>query len=266
MITIVIGTYNRAHLLKRSLVHYAKHDVQLIVIDDDSSDETQSLCSMFLNVRYIKLAPKNGIWRDSASFLNKGIAMAINEYHSEFVFITHPEIIVGETTIENAVKLATDKETWVSCKGYYLTPDQQANIETVEWNIDLLEVRKLPIFYGAGQSAEFNGNKDYLPESIEKISVWQSWIFGGGSREMWQHFGGLTEFETWGSVDMDLLNRRHITGMKTVTPGLPTDLVVHQNHDDPNVNTVTPRDMDKCVAALPHYPNKESALKPHLIA
>lgn len=261
MTTVIIGTYNRANLLERSLFHYAKHDVQVIVIDDDSNDNTEALCRMFLNVRYIKLPPKNGEWRDSASFLNKGISIAVNEYHSDFIFITHPEIIVGETTIESAVKLATDKETWVSCKGYYLTPDQQAVIDSVEWEHDLLEVRKLPNFYNS-VTAEFTGNKDYTPESIESIPVWQSWIFGGGSRDMWLYFGGLTEFKTWGSVDMDLLNRRHIADMKTVTPGLPTDLVVHQNHDDLG----TPRDMDKCIAALPQYHTKEQALKPELIA
>ena len=266
MTTVIIGTYNRGHLLWRSLLAYVKAGVNVIVMDDGSTDDTNIFCKYYINVHYIKMPPKNGEWRDSASFLNQGIKIALHDHKSDYVFITHPEIIVGETTIESAVKLATDKETWVSCKGYYLTPEQQAKIESVHIGESLLNVRKLPGFYGAGNSAEYSGNKDYLPESIEQIPVWQSWIFGGGSRDMWLHFGGLTEFKTWGSVDMDLLNRRHIAGIKTVTPGLPTDLVVHQNHDDPAINTPTPRDMDKCVAALPQYHSKEQALKPELIA
>lgn len=264
MTTIVLGTYNRAHLLYRSLRVYNIHDVKVIVMDDDSTDDTEYICKLYPNVTYIKLPPKNGVWRDSASFLNKGIKMALDEFNADHVFITHPEIIPGETTIENAVKLSVDKETWVSCKGYYLTVEQQNLIHRARIEKNLLNVTALPGFYGVG-SAEFTGNRDYLPESIEKIDVWQSWIFGGGSRDMWKYFGGLTEFNTWGSVDIDLLNRRNIAGMKTVTPGLDTDFVVHQNHDDPETNTITPRDMDKCMSSLPVYETKEQALKPELL-
>jgi hypothetical protein len=123
----------------------------------------------------------------------------------------------------------------------------------------------MPGFYNQGNSTEFRGNKDYLPEAIEQATVWGSWIFGGGSREMWQYFGGLTPFEVWGSVDVDLLNRRNIAGMKTVTPCKETDIVIHQNHDDPTLNTPTPRDMEKCMQALPRYTSKSQALKPELL-
>jgi len=46
--------------------------------------------------------------------------------------------------------------------------------------------------------------------------------------------------------------------MKTVTPNLLTDYVVHQNHD-------APRDMQKCLQAVGSYTCKEEALKPHLL-
>lgn len=263
MTTIITGTYNRAHLLWRSLLVYAKSDVKLIVIDDDSSDNTEELCKLY-SLKYIKLPPKNGKWRDSASFLNMGIKIALNELKADHVFITHPEIIPGKETISECVRLATDENTWVSAKGYYLTQEQQKEIDTVDWKADLLNIRKLQNFYGQG-SAEFMGNKDYLPESIENIGVWQSWILGGGSKEMWRNFGGLTEFETWGSVDVDLLNRRMKIGMRTVTPYPDSAIVVHQNHDNPETNTLTPRDMDKCLAALPDY-NFVNPKKPELIA
>lgn len=78
---------------------------------------------------------------------------------------------------------------------------------------------------------------------------------------MWRYFGGLTPFEVWGSVDVDLNDRRRIAGMKTVTPGKPTDIVIHQNHDDLG----TPRDMAKCMGSLHVYDTKQSCLKPHLL-
>lgn len=255
-----MGTYNRGKLLERSLRAYDKiKGITLVVIDDGSTDDTKEICERAKSeVHYINLGPKEG-WRDSASFLNAGIRFALYGLQSEFIFITHPEIIPGKTTIESAIKAAVDKDTWVSCKGYYLTQEQQARIDEVSWHLDLLNVKQLPHFYGQ-RSAEFTGNPDYTPSAIENTEIWQSWIFGGGSAEMWRNFGGLTEFETWGSVDVDLCTRRQVAGIKTVTPNLPSDYVVHQNHDD-NAQ----RDMAKCLAALPTYETREQALKPELL-
>lgn len=259
---IVLGTYNRGQLLARSLRAYAGQGnrIAIVVMDDGSTDMTKVHCAaVALPIFYFHLGEKTG-YRDSASFLNQGIKFALNELNAKYVFVTHPEIIPGKETITAAKELATDHNTWVSCKGYYLTADQQKLIDQQDWQNNLLNVRHLPNFYGQGNSAEYSGNRDYLPESIERIDVWHSWIFGGGSADMWRYFGGLTEFETWGSVDVDLLNRRNIAGIKTVTPSQPEAYVVHQNHDE-NAQ----RDIHKCMAALPHYSSKHEALKPHLI-
>lgn len=259
-IVIVIGTYNRGHLLERSLKAYEKNkDIKIIVLDDGSDDNTRQICDLSkCNIIYQYLGDKTG-WRDSASYLNAGIRYAIQEMDAKYVFITHPEIIVGDNTIRDCVALSTNDNTWVSAKGYYLTADQQKYLDVVEWQKDLLNVRKLPNFY-TSESAEFNGDPNYLPINIEKIDTWQSWIFGGGSVDMWRYFGGLTEFEVWGSVDVDLYNRRIAAEIKTVTPSSESSIVVHQNHDDLG----TPRDMDKCLAALPVYNSKSEALKPEL--
>lgn len=253
---IVIGTHDRGHLLRRSLLHYPK-DITVYVYDDASMDNTNNVVGEAIldgwHILYKPIYRKPG-WRDSAAYLNAGLRQALAQGY-EYIFITHPEIIPGKTTIDSAKAMSVSADTWVSCKGYYLTPEQQQHLT------DDCNVKDLPNFYGQAQRAEFTGNPDYTPEAIEKAAVWHSWIFAGGRRDMWQYFGGLTEFDTWGSVDVDLLNRRTIAGMKTVTPGKDTDIVIHQNHDDLN----TPRDMGKCMAALPVYASKEQALKPELL-
>ncbi len=183
-----------------------------------------------------------------------GIKAALKDGY-KYIFITHPEIIPGRTTIESAKELAADKETWISAKGYYLSPLQQQHLT------DAADISKLPDFYGQSVSAEFQHLKDYLPESVEKIDVWHSWIFGGGTAEMWKYFGGVTPFNHWGSVDVDLNDRRRIGGMKTVTPGKMTDIVIHQNHDELG----TPRDMTLCMKSLTIYTEKHQCLKPELL-
>lgn len=261
MTTVVIGTYNRGHLLERSL--WAYKDCRVIVMDDDSDDNTEKICSWHSNVFYLKLPPKNGVWRDSSKFLNQGIKIALNDFNSDHVFITHPEIIPGRDTIKDCV-LLSGENIWVNAKGYYLSQHQQSLLDTVNWREDLLNVRKLPDFYNA-PSVEFEGRDDYRPESIDRIGIWHSWIFGGGSKEMWRNFGGITEFETWGSIDVDLHSRREKLNMQTATPKSEHAIVVHQNHDNPDENILTPRDMTKCMAALPDY-NIINARKPELLA
>src|SRR5438045_739599 len=121
---VIIGTYNRAHLLRRSLLHYP-YDVDIYIYDDGSTDDTQDIViNSYKSIHYTFLGEKTG-WRDSASYLNEGIKRALREGY-KYIFITHPEIIPGKTTIQSAKELATDKETWISAKGYYLSPDQQA--------------------------------------------------------------------------------------------------------------------------------------------
>ena len=261
MISVILGTYNRGHLLRRSLQAYEKvKDLRLIVYDDGSRDGTDKLIQDYTGKSVYTFMGENQGWRDSASYLNGGIMFAIHKMRSDYVFITHPEIIIGQSTIDDAVALAKDNNTWVSCKGYYLTPEQQQHIDSVKWYNDLLEVRKLPNFYGNIVSPEFEGREDYLPESIERHDVWHSWIFAGGHRDMWLRFGGLTPFETWGSVDMDLHMRRAVGGIHTVTPNNETAYVVHQNHDE-----IAQRDMQKAMANLPSYSNQADCFKPHLI-
>jgi len=260
-VAVVLGTYNRGELLRRSLLMYEQfQDVELVVFDDGSTDDTKLWCQLAeCRVHYFYLGDKTG-YRDSASYLNRGIKYALNELQASHVFITHPEIIPGPTTIGDAIDVATDDNTWVSCKGYYLTPEQQYLVSLVNDIHNCDTVRFLPNFYGSAQSAEFTGNPDYTPEAIEAAPVWHSWIFAGGSAAMWRRFGGLTPFETWGSVDVDLLNRRNIGGIRTVTPQALSSYVVHQNHDD-NAQ----RDMAKCMAALPVYTSPEQAFKPELL-
>lgn len=260
---VVLGTYNRSHLLARSLKLYERENILLIIMDDDSNDDTYAICeSSSCPVFYFKSPPKNGIWRDSASILNMGICYAIHKFGAKYIFITHPEIMPGSTTVRDCKALATDHTTWINAKGYYLSIDNQKMIDSIDWELDPLNIRQLPGFYNATPTP-FQNN-DYTPEAIDRTAIWGSWIFGGGSVEMWNYFGGLTEFEIWGSVDVDLLNRRVKLGMNTVTPENETAIVIHQNHDDPAINIITPRDMEKCMAALPDY-DIENPQKPHLL-
>src|SRR5688500_15451461 len=58
VLAILVPTYNRAPLLRRALSSLKARvgttpDVQLIVIDNNSTDDTRAVCAEFRNVRYL---------------------------------------------------------------------------------------------------------------------------------------------------------------------------------------------------------------------
>jgi hypothetical protein len=312
-IAVVTGTYNRAHLLLRSLFHYQackrprEWDLQamninggfsatskdmsicLVVMDDGSTDFTRELCEKFANeqlpIYYFYMGDKQpGEWRDSAAFINRGMSFALHGLGASFVFPTHPEICVGEDTIATIVDYCKENpDAFGMAKGYYLTPEQQVKYgfeisdckEMIEdkthssicefpTNIARLSISKFiqenPDFYDYGDPTHA-----YHHTQVEKAKVWDSWIFCGASRQTWLKFGGFGESNAWGSIDLNFHHRRYQGGFISWTPDGQNNMVVHQNHDDPNQNTVTPRNMELCMdtaGKLNHEPCQPELLNP----
>lgn len=254
-VSVVMATYNRAHLLKRSLQCYANQDfrdIEVIVVDDWSEDDTPKLVrdwSSSLNVRSINPHPKEpGEWRDTSSVINHGL----REAGGDLVLLTHPEVMVGVDTIRS---MWEHRRYWIyhCAKVYYLTADNQAKLDTVAWEMDRLKVRELPDFYNDAPHIEGPAS-EYSHRKTDEHTTWESWVFGGMTRDTWQKYGPMTEFHQWGSVDVDFLNRRHAAGIRSLTELNPSTIVIHQNHDvEQGVFKTTPRDMDLALKDLPRY-------------
>jgi glycosyltransferase involved in cell wall biosynthesis len=268
MISVVMSTYNRGHYLDRSLRCYADAHwtapLELVIIDDGSTDDTDQVVARWapeLDITYIKLYKRLDLWRDCSSTINRGIRAA----RGELIIATHPEVMPGRESLR-ALWEARDERTYLACKVYYLTPQDQEQIDTVDWRgRGPIAVRDLPDFYER-PSAELRGDDAYSHRATEAHRTWDSWVFGGLTRSTWRWFGGLSEFVTWGSVDVDFLARRRALGMPTKTMLDPQTFVVHQNHDVPGrpTDVPTPRDMQACMAALSPYPTPESARKDYI--
>ena len=311
-IAVVTGTYNRAHLLLRSLFHYqacnrpmiwnnyphapAGHAAQtfgvedqretticLVVMDDGSTDFTRELCEKFANeqlpIYYFYMGDKQpGQWRDSAAFINQGMSFALHALGASFVFPTHPEICVGEDTIATIVDYCKENpDCFGMAKGYYLTPEQQVKFQK---DINGVDYKLIPAFPSRWEYWKYGSIAQFIQENpdfydygdpthayhhvqVEKAKVWDSWIFCGARRETWLKFGGLGESNAWGSVDLNFHSRRYNGGFITWTPEGQNNMVVHENHDDPNINNVTPRDMDLCMKTAGEINNEPC--QPHLL-
>lgn len=252
--SVILCTYNRAHLLKRSLLCYTRQTLknfELIILDDNSQDETEELIAGYkdkLCIKYIKMKDKKpDEWRDAASIINRGIRIAGGDY----IYITHPEVMPCFDCLEKFNEVL-DKNplAYVSSRTYYLTGDMQEKIDTVKWKEDFYSIKSLPAFYDFHDIDKFlDYDKDALCEDInanfnsnykeiripfgavfaETAEIFDSWVFGGMKRKAWKEFGGLNEYKSWGAVDVDFIERRKNLGMLTISP---TNIyVLHQNHD-----------------------------------
>jgi glycosyltransferase involved in cell wall biosynthesis len=255
---VVLGTYNRAHLLERSLYWYRNSSLKpekVFVLDDSSTDNTKALCEEYSDiVDYEYLQKPEGVeWRDSAAFLNKGIKKALSVCSMDDVIIcTHPEVIPGPDSFLE-LSVASCHDTYLNCKPYYLTPSQQVEFESSNWKEigGPSAARELKDFYL--ESPTIAGNADYRPKAIEGNPKWESWVFGGMTAQTWKKIGGMSEHNTWGSIDVSFLARRHILGVECLSTSQPNSYCIHQNHDDPSKNVITPRDMKACHANAHRY-------------
>jgi glycosyltransferase involved in cell wall biosynthesis len=77
-VSVIIPTHNRPHLLPRAVesARLAGSDVEVIVVDDASTDETAAICQGLKGIKYIRLNRNQGV----AGARNVGILASSTEY------------------------------------------------------------------------------------------------------------------------------------------------------------------------------------------
>lgn len=259
--SVVFASYNRAHLLRRSVECYNRSRfpldrLEVVVVDDGSTDDTAALCERFdprINVVYVRLRKNPGEWKDCAANINVGIRAA----KGDVISITHPEVMYGRDSIAAMCDFAAD-DVWSACKPYYLSKRDQERLDTVDWvGEGPLAVRKIAGFYDDDQIAV--NHPDYGPRAIESVGhedakypTWESYVVAAMNRGTWKRTGGFVPTTAWGSCDILWVHRRLNLGIRNVTITNESAYCVHQNHDVAVGDFVpTNRDMDACFAQAP---------------
>lgn len=125
-VSIVIPTRNRATLLVGAIrsALSAGSDVEVIVIDDASTDETAKLCASFPQIIYSRLARNQGL----SAARNAGIEIASTEY---VAFLDDDDLrIAGK--LDAQVQALNDDPAAAFCYGPCLIADARRQLPTGE--------------------------------------------------------------------------------------------------------------------------------------
>src|SRR5258708_760698 len=110
--SIVIPTYNRPQLL-RSAVESARAagtDVEIIVVDDASTDETASVCRELSDIKYIRLERNQGV----AGARNVGILASSSEF---IAFLDDDDLrLPGSLDLQTAALAAAPEPGFERCR------------------------------------------------------------------------------------------------------------------------------------------------------
>lgn len=122
-VSIIIPTHNRPHLLPRAVAsaQAAGEDVEVIVVDDGSRDETATICEGLSGIKYVRLERNQGV----AAARNVGIFSSSSQY---IAFLDDDDLrFPGSLDLQRDI-LAANPEAGFICGGIVMA--DQDYIET----------------------------------------------------------------------------------------------------------------------------------------
>lgn len=222
-ISLCLAVWNTSHLLARSIYTYMaqefpREDWELIVIDDSSDDDVQSVIAPadgVINVRYVRLDHDWGMRGNTVSF-NTAFEMAKGDVIAE----TTPETMFQTNVIETLYRPhASQDRAFVAMKTYQLTPQIQKVIDTVDWKKDLMQISQLPGWHCPWVQANVSNDnfRTHQTCSIRKKTFYE--ITDGE---------GFPLFGDYGSEDPWYSGRREQRSINDIT--IMDPMPIHQWH------------------------------------
>jgi glycosyltransferase involved in cell wall biosynthesis len=117
-ITVIIPTHNRPHILPRAVdsARLAGADIEILVVDDASTDETAIVCRNLSGIKYIRLERNQGV----AGARNVGILASESKY---VTFLDDDDLRLPGSLDAQAKALETNPEAGFVC-GALIMADQ----------------------------------------------------------------------------------------------------------------------------------------------
>lgn len=125
-VSVVITTYNRAQFLQRAIesAFSSASDLEVIVVDDCSTDNTPEVCAHRSDIRYVRLNTNQGL----ANARNVGIAASSCEF---IAFLDDDDLRLPGAIDKQLDRIKTD-DRLALCYGQALIGDAQRQLPTGE--------------------------------------------------------------------------------------------------------------------------------------
>jgi glycosyltransferase involved in cell wall biosynthesis len=119
-VSIIIPTYNRANYLVRAVAsaHSAGDAVEIIVVDDASTDRTAAVCAEMSGIRYYRM-PRN---RGLSAARNAGIALSTRKY---IAFLDDDDLRLPDSLAAQVALLEADPALVLAYGQVYLCSNQE---------------------------------------------------------------------------------------------------------------------------------------------
>ena len=125
-VSVIIPTYNRAALLQRA-VESAKHagsDLEIIVVDDASTDNTYEVCRHLSGIRYVRLTRNEGL----AGARNAGVLAS----SAQFVAFLDDDDLRLPRSLDSQIRALEASPASAFCYGQLLFADASRQLPTGE--------------------------------------------------------------------------------------------------------------------------------------
>lgn len=182
-VSVILPTYNRAHLLKRairSVVNQTYKDFELIIVNDGSVDSTEEAIKTFDDKRIIYIKQSN---RGAAAAVNKGI----------------------ESTRGKFIAFLDDDDEWlpeklkIQMEIFEKEPSKTGVVYTGKWRIDITSNKKTYAPYSHILNKEGDIHKELFAypnfvspvtaivrkECLEKVGKFDETLPSGNDRDLW---------------------------------------------------------------------------------
>lgn len=246
-ISVIIPTYNRKDLLKKSLEALVnqslnKNAFEVIVVDDGGSDNTEILCADYkerLNIRYY--------WQPDKGFrAGKARNIGITAAEGKYIVFTDAGVLLHQDALSLHLKLHHDSLVPAVCIGYVygfeVEEAMMADIsslvssDNVSGAVDMLE-KMHALDIRQNQYNEFGYNVSSWPAPFDIF--WTCHV--SAEKKALMNAGLFDEaFNCWGGEDVDLgvrlfmQNNRFIVNRRLCSIHFPHDKLVqdHKNYSE----------------------------------
>lgn len=230
-LTVCMSVHNTAHLLKRSLKTYMKQTMpkeqwMLIICNDNSDDDVWSVVEPYvdlMNIEYIHLRHHDGM-RGGMRAFNIMYKMAQSEIIAELT----PEGLLPPNVFQKMYDLHFEERDgikheihnrFVTFKSYRFTRELQLKLDTVDWEMDLLNINLLPEF-----------ENDWVLQNVEKTAFRTHEFSSYRRKDFFNLYGemGFVAYTDYGSCDPGFSGMRENNGWEDYV--VMDTMIYHEFH------------------------------------